>query len=77
MREQHAEHIAKQLASGISGVMRELNDSLVVEAIVTLKDIEGNTLNVMLDGTYPQTRTTVRFNKNVVSRWLNYFDQES
>ena len=72
MQQQHSEHLAKQLATGIRSVVADLNDTVVVGALIELRDIDGNRIQVQIDGTYPQTRTQARWNGQVIGSWLNH-----
>lgn len=74
MQRQHAEHIGKQLATGIRGVLRELNDTVTVETFIGLQDVTGNKLSVMVDGPYPKTRTLVTFNGEVIGQFDNFIE---
>lgn len=72
MQKQHADHIGKQLVTRIRGVLRDLNDTIEVESYIALTDINGDRTVVMLDGTYPQTRTLIMHNGDIVGRYENH-----
>lgn len=72
MQKQHSEHLAKQIVTGIRAVLADLNDTINVAALIELRDIDDNRLQIMVDGTYPQTKTVARFNGEQVGRWLNH-----